>query len=216
MGKNMETQSEGSEGVVTSETPVVQESLQTTETVQTPNVSPAPPPPARKKGGILGAILVSLLILFLLAVAGGVGFLDYTLNNNLVSKKSQIAALQGKYEKLQDENKQFTSDLTQARTDLEAATGDLTKAQDSLKKAGDKAQVVETRISDTLQLLEVASSLYSEEGRSVLEDKVEATGDDKLSELWEKYKYSGKNEDLHSFLFYLFRVITENLSEKAY
>lgn len=177
---------------------------------------PPAAPPLKQKSGILGTILVSLLILILLAATGGAGYWVYTLNNNLTAKNSQVTALQGKYEKLQGAHEQLISDLDQAKADLETASGDLTKAQDNLKQAKDKSQVVENRVANTLTLLDVASALYDDSIEiAELEEKIGETGDAKLSELWDKYKDSGRQEDLESFLFYLFRVITENLNKKA-
>ena len=201
----METQSEGTEGTLLPESPV--------EPSPRPEAVPAPPP--ARKTGVLGKILVGLLIFFLLAVAGGVGYWDYTLNTKLLSTNDQISTLQGKYETLQKDNKQLTSDLEKAKADLEKANGNLKKANDNAKDAQGKAKTVQTRIDATLQLLDIASSIFVDhENLDVVDKKVKATEDSKLIGLWEDFKSSGKQEDLNFFYDHLFATIFANLTEK--
>lgn len=201
----MKTQSEGAQGTLLPESPVE----------PSPQQEAAPAPPPARKTGVLGKVLVGLLIFFLLAVAGGVGYWDYTLNTKLLSTNDQISTLQGKYETLQKDNKQLTSDLEKARADLEKANGSLKKANDNVKDAEDKAKTVQTRIDATLQLLDIASSIFVDhEELDVVDKKVKATEDSKLIGLWEDFKSSGRQEDLNLFYDHLFATIFANLTEK--
>lgn len=175
-------------------------------------VQPVSPPPAKKNAWV--NILVGLLIFLLVASAAGLGYWDYTLNNNLTSTKNQTTELQGKYEKLQSNNKQLTSDLAQAKIDLEKATGDLKKIQGDLTDVDLDAKVVKARITTTTKLMDVVIATFvSDEKLPDLDKKIKATDDNKLISLWETFKKSGKQDDLNKFYDYLFTSISANLTK---
>lgn len=191
----MEAQSDGMEAMPSPEMPV--------------------PVPA-KKTGMVGRILIGLFIFILLAVAGGLGYWNYTLNQNLTSTHNQITDWQGKYEALQNENKQLNLDLTAAKDEFDKATADLKKVQGETKETQKNAGVVDTRMKFTLQLFDVANALIIEKADfDVVEQKIVATKDAKLLELWGKVKSGQRQEDLDSFLFYLFRIISENVDKEV-
>ncbi len=161
------------------------------------------------------AAVIALVVASVVAVAGGVGYWDYTLNTKLLSTNDQISTLQGKYETLQKDNKQLTSDLEKAKADLEKANGSLKKANDNVKGAQKKAKTVQARIDATLQLLDIASSIFVDhEDLNVVDKKVKATEDSKLIGLWGDFKSSGRQEDLNLFYDHLFATIFANLTEE--
>lgn len=175
-----------------------------------------PIPVPTKRTGVLGKVLVGLFIFVLLAVATGLGYWDYTLNQSLTLTNSQIADWQSKYETLQNENKQLNLDFTAAKDELKKATADLNKTQGETKETQKNADVVDTRMKFTLQLFDVANALIIEQADfDVVEQKIVATKDAKLLELWEKVKSGQRQEDLDSFLFYLFRIISENVDKEV-
>lgn len=175
-----------------------------------------PIPVPTKRTGVLGKVLVGLFIFVLLAVATGLGYWDYTLNQSLTLTHSQIADWQSKYETLQNENKQLNLDFTAAKDELKKATADLNKTQGETKETQKNADVVDTRMKFTLQLFDVANALIIEQADfDVVEQKIVATKDAKLLELWEKVKSGQRQEDLDSFLFYLFRIISENVDKEV-
>lgn len=175
-----------------------------------------PIPVPTKRTGVLGKVLVGLFIFVLLAVATGLGYWDYTLNQSLTLTHSQIVDWQSKYETLQNENKQLNLDFTAAKDELKKATADLNKTQGETKETQKNADVVDTRMKFTLQLFDVANALIIEKADfDVVEQKIVATKDAKLLELWEKVKSGQRQEDLDSFLFYLFRIISENVDKEV-
>jgi cell division protein FtsB len=180
----------------------------------------APEAPAKKKSPI-GIILAVLLVLILAGTAFSLWSQGNNLDAELAAADAQLAKLEGQYaqlqsdqEKLKGDNEKLTSELDQAKTDLETASGELTKTQDSLTEEQGKAETVQANIDDTSKLMDVVIALFvydaNEDG---VGEKVKATGNTELIELWDDFMTKKDGESADAFVIRLFEIIAENLDK---
>ena len=161
---------------------------------------------------------IPILILLILAVAG-LGYWTYQLSTNLKVAQQSLAALQGRHADLTTKNDGLTTEFTQVSGDLESTNTELATTRETLKTA--KSDLSKSKQdASALQSKKTKAGKFVEIMRGVFEDKdsfietylkVLATGDAKLSDLYNAYMKSKSSVDLFTWSGYLISKAVEFL-----
>lgn len=189
--------------------------------VEVPESKPALPTQKKRSGWIFAAIGLVLLVFFLFLGFGWVGYWAYTLNTELTTAQSELAALQAKHHKLQadyttltSESEKLNADLTQSKTDLEKATSGLATAQADLDRSKAQNNDLNTQINKAGKLAEilyVISISDNESGILKIDRLVNEAGNKELTKQWDAFTTSPSEDGFTAFLDYLIFATRESL-----
>ena len=179
-------------------------------------------PTQKKRSGWIFATVGLVLLLFLLFLGfGWVGYWAYTLNTELTTAHSELAALQAKHDKLQadyrtltSENVKLNADLTQSTAALERANSDLTTAQADLEKAKAQNKDLNAQIdtaSNLAEILYVISISDNEAGILKIDRLVNEAENKELTKQWDTFTTSPSEDGFSAFLEYLIFATRESL-----
>ena len=197
------------------ETPVpLPEQIPLTEPPQNADMSAEPGPtpnvPSNKPKSMVGrviAVLMALFIILLIATAAGLGYWDYTLNNNIKTTQAQIQKLQKEYDTLKTSDDQLNKDNAQAISDLAKANDKIKSLASSTTAANNYSATLQDSINKKLLYLDILNEWFFGNSISSMEYKVANANDTVLTAKFAAVKKTRSNADWDALLSYLVTMI---------
>ncbi len=153
-------------------------------------------------------ILGGLFLMFVLAIAVGLGVWAYSLNTQLGNVTADLQALKSTHEKLNSDYSDLSSGSAKTNADLAAATAEIQSLQSQLKSEQAENDSYKTRLSAAQAKVSI---LYALEfaSRAAIEAKIKASGDEELQALWAKAEKSQSDEDSWKLWDYVIQSVAD-------
>ena len=153
-------------------------------------------------------------LLFIASITASVGFgvWSYRLNSQLSQAQADYQDLESKYGKLSSEygdaKAEFETKSDQADADLEEAAAEVTKLESDVRKLQSENDRLRSKMSEIQDKVTMLSDFWFLSD-SMFEDKVAASDDEQLKELYAKMQDSDDLESLIEFMSYMIQSIDE-------
>ena len=153
-------------------------------------------------------------LLFVVAIVASVGFgvWSYRLNSQLSQAQADYQELESEYSKLSteysDAKAEFEIKSDQANADLEKALAEATKLESDVKKLQSENNRYRTKMAEIQDKVAMLSDFWFLSD-SMYEDKVAASDDEQLKELYAKMQQSDELNDFIEFMSYMIKSIDE-------
>lgn len=171
-------------------------------------------------------IILGVFLGIAIIAAAGLGFWANQLNTNLNATQKKLTTLQSDYDSLKANNGQLTTNLSQVNSDLDQTKTTLTNtqttltntqtqltgAQSDLAKASSDKNDLQSKIVKIKPYLDLAYAIYvTDENKTGIDERVNATNDSKLSSLWSSLKSDPSRDNATAFVNYLFGAMSDSI-----
>jgi len=157
-------------------------------------------------------IFGGLLFVAAIAVAVGSGIWAYRLNAQLVQVREDYRVLKSEYSELgsdySDAKAEFEEKSSQADAEMEEAVAEITRLENNVEKLQNENNRLRTKMAEIQDKVAMLSDFWFLSD-SMFEDKVAASNDDQLKELYARMQESDEMEDLIELMSYMIQSIDE-------
>ncbi len=156
-----------------------------------------------------------LFLMFVLALAAGLGVWAYGLNTQLAKVNTELQELKTSNEKLNSDYGNLSTGSVKATADLAAAQAQVESLQDELKKLAAENDSLKTENGSLKSKVSAVqgkvSILYAWWFRSeeAFDQKVKESGDAALKTLWEKAQKTKSDDDYYKLTDYMVQSIAD-------
>jgi len=185
--------------------------------LETPSAFAPQPPQKNSRLGNIIAILLGLFSLVMFCALIGLGYVAYSLDQDLTTARADIATLTNDKNKLTtDLNSTRTeldstkNDLNATKADLESTKAELATAKSDLDSARTELATLHSNVDKALKYLNILDGFWGDTYAET-EVKIKATGDSALLSSYRVWEKSGKNSDFYNFFDDLVGIIIDLL-----
>ncbi len=158
----------------------------------------------------IAVTLGGLFLMFVLAVAVGLGVWAYGLNTQLGKVNAELKALQTTHDKLNTDYSDLSTDSSKTNEDLAVARTEIQSLKNLLQIAQADSAAHEAKLS---AIEEKVSVLYvlNFATEAAIEAKVKASEDEQLLALWAKAQKSNSDKDYWNVWDYVVQAIADEI-----
>ncbi len=152
--------------------------------------------------------LGGLFLMFVLALAVGLGVWAYGLNTQLGEVNAELQTLKSTHERLNSDYSDLSTGSAKTNADLATAKSEIQSLQSQLKQAQAANDSLSSRISTINAQVSILHAWWfgSEEA---FNEKVKTSGDAELKRLWEKAQKTKSDEDYWNVLDYIIQAVVQ-------